>query len=247
MDRAARLVESTYRRLPATLRHFALGSLLGGLERVVGKQRVWALINGSARSQRSVEDPFVLTRLGRPADDNRRLLEVGCVNSPFSYMLPEAGFELTGIDLRPWRAVHPRFQFVQGDFVLKADLPGAPFDVIYSISVLEHVAMGGYGNDASLTESAERDFARRARHLLRGGGRLILTVPCGKEGVGCVGLPEAYRVYPPGWIERVICDAGFQLREAAYWRITNNAYWDLVGPHEVVAEAFGLGCFEFVT
>ena len=125
-------------------------------------------------NERIIELPFVFSEL--PGDGRgHKLLEFGCTRSTLALSLASLGFEVTGVDLRPWDVEHPNFHFRQGN-LLDLDLP--TFDFITSVSVIEHVGLGAYRerrDEGDLTA-----VLRRLAQLLTPDGRAIITVPCGQ-------------------------------------------------------------------
>ncbi|MCO5191968.1 MAG: class I SAM-dependent methyltransferase [Anaerolineae bacterium] len=106
-----------------------------------------------------------------------RLLEFGCTRSYLAISLASLGHDVTGIDLRPYPFQHPNFNFVQGNVL--AFEPSLPFDCIVSVSVLEHIGLGAYGE--SPDAAALQMVIGKLNTLLRPGGRLIVTVPFGRS------------------------------------------------------------------
>jgi len=108
----------------------------------------------------------------------RRVLDVGCSQGIVTILLAREGFHVTGIDVQPEAIEHARqalsaeppavqesARFAVGD-ALDPDLQMEPFDTILAGEILEHLTQ------------PER-LVERSWHLLREGGRLIVTVPFG--------------------------------------------------------------------
>jgi len=131
------------------------------------------------------------------ADPGAKVLVVGCHDEPTSLMMAEAGFQVTGLDLRPWdRKLPPcNFRFIQGDLCeLPADLvcefTGA-FDVFVALSAIEHCGLAAYQGDV-FNRYYDVIAMRRAWEFLRPGGRAFITVPFGSHYLEI--LPH-WRVY----------------------------------------------------
>lgn len=118
------------------------------------------------------------------------VLEIGANDEPTSNILALAGYTVFGVDLKPYmnRVNLPlNFAFIQADFnFLRFD---SPFDAIVSLSTIEHVGLGAYGE----TPYADGDILmmENVYKALRNGGRVYLTVPV---GIHQVVLPH-WRVY----------------------------------------------------
>lgn len=113
------------------------------------------------------------------------------------------------LDIRPLLRDIPGVRFRQVDIV---DLPEDLHDYCDSISclhALEHVGLGRYG-DAVDPDSWQRALENLARMLKRG-GRLYLSVPCGQERVEF----NAHRVFHPRTILRVAGTRRLRLQTAA--------------------------------
>jgi hypothetical protein len=122
---------------------------------------VWHPVETTWRSERAVEVPVGLAELGKA--DPQRTLEVG--NVLRKYTSPPAP-----------HAVVDKYERAPG--VINADAltySGGPYDLIVSISTLEHI---GYDEDPRDPVKAAR-AVRNLRHLLSPGGTMIATIPVG--------------------------------------------------------------------
>jgi len=125
-------------------------------------------------SERIIEYPLLFQYL----DKNwLSILDFGCVEDLMPIHLASLGYEVTGLDLRPYPFTHPNFKFIQGD-ILRYEPPHEKYDCVISISTLEHVGLGGYGDPAA--EDGDKIAAAKLYTAVRAGGRLIITVPFGK-------------------------------------------------------------------
>lgn len=137
--------------------------------------------------ERAIEIPWTLARYRGEPD----VLDVGyALASPFwlSGLARAARREIVGVDLLA--ADVPSYRSVVADVRRLPFDPGS-FDVAFCVSTLEHV-----GADSRLGyRRAAVKALRELRRVLRRGGRLLLTVPCG--------VPERHE--------------GFVQREVAWW------------------------------
>ena len=154
---------------------------------------------GHGLDERVVEWPWVLSRLGDPADgapaaEDRpgrpaRLLDAGsALNHPFLLADPRlAGREVTIATLAP----ETDAAWKEGISYVFCDLRNSPFrdgwfDEVVSVSTLEHVGMNNalYSADDRFAEHENDDHLRAAADLARAtrpGGRLLITVPFGRR------------------------------------------------------------------
>ncbi len=136
-------------------------------------------------TERIVEKAFVIRHLPDPP---KKVLDLGCCESLLPLELASNGYSVLGIDFRPYSLSHPQFDFLRGD-LCHLPLKKESFDVVCSLSTLEHIGIGHYG-DAQGAEFSDRRGIEEIIRILRLGGRLILTVPFGRPGVNAV-----HRVY----------------------------------------------------
>jgi len=96
-----------------------------------------------------------------------RLLDVGCATGLFIHEAARHGWQVEGVDISPDAAAYARKRFgltVHQGTLESVDLPAASYDVITFGDVIEHTF-------------SPLGTLRRARHLLRPGGWVILTIP----------------------------------------------------------------------
>jgi len=107
------------------------------------------------------------------------ILDIGCVSSRLPIQLASLGYEVHGLDTRPYPFRHPNFRFHKADIFEWS--PEQSFDIILMVSTLEHFGLGIYG-DLVLSE-ADKKAIERISNWLSEGGRLLVTVPFGKPAV----------------------------------------------------------------
>ncbi len=160
-------------------------------------------------TDRSVENPWVIERMGHGG----RMLDVGCLGSEYLGEMASRAEEACGLDIRPLAPVQV-VQLVRGDIANPPLEPGT-FDVITSISTVEHIGCDFYGQTPC--ESGDVMAMRQMRRLLRENGRLLISVPYGRGG-GCAW----FRVYNAGTFQRLI--EGFRPISLQYFRRNGNHY-----------------------
>jgi SAM-dependent methyltransferase len=168
-------------------------------------------------------------------------LEFGCGHSYLSLVAAERGFISTALDLLSvsWNYTHPALRFVQGD-ILRMTWEPSSIDLILNCSVVEHVGLGRYGDD---TES-NGDIAAMAalRRLLRPNGRMLMTLPVGRDAV----VTPHHRIYGPQRLPRLLY--GFRVEEAAFWVKDDLNRWVMTTESVALDQPGGptrynLGCF----
>ena len=159
-------------------------------------------------SERIVEVPFVHRNLPYPF--RGRVLDVGYRESQVIYELSSLGFESWGIDIRPPLVKFSGVEHVVGD-ICQYPFPAGHFDVVISLSTIEHIGLLGYGN---LNYDPEGDLhALQGIHrALKPNGRLILTVPFGKRG-----QTVSSRFYDHESLLALLARARFEVETEDYW------------------------------
>jgi 2-polyprenyl-3-methyl-5-hydroxy-6-metoxy-1,4-benzoquinol methylase len=102
----------------------------------------------------------------------RRVLNVGCAQATLDLLLAERGVEMTSVEIREGfldyarqRWERGKITWLLGDF-LAMDIPGAPFDLVMSHHVIEHV-------------SEPSGFLQRMTSMVKKGGQVLVTTPNG--------------------------------------------------------------------
>jgi len=100
-----------------------------------------------------------------------RVLDVGCGNGFFAGLFASKGCEVTGVDLSDSgiaiaRKAYPnvRFETLAADEQILAKLGVAPFDLVISTEVVEHLY-------------APRPYVQGCHAALKPGGRMVLSTP----------------------------------------------------------------------
>jgi SAM-dependent methyltransferase len=105
---------------------------------------------------------------------------------------------------------HPKVRHVEAD-ILTHDFGDERFDQIVNCSSVEHVGLGGrYGSFDN--EDGDLDAMRVMRGLLADGGRMILTIPVGRDLI----VAPQHRIYGERRLPRLL--EPFESAEEQYWR-----------------------------
>lgn len=162
--------------------------LLDRLDREITKLRHRALRKAGWQavvSEQIVEGALILRHI-RP--DERRVLDFGGYESLLPLTLSALGHEVTVLDQRAYPFKGPGLDTVTADLFGQHPLPAESFDVVISISTIEHLGLGRY-QDVQVADG-DRIGVERLWRLVRPGGRLLATVPAGRPTV-----QRGYRTY----------------------------------------------------
>ncbi|GAB4428667.1 MAG: hypothetical protein OHK0015_11810 [Chloroflexi bacterium OHK40] len=190
-------------------------------------------------SEQIVEHPMVLSHL-RPAD--RRILDFGGYESVLPLQLTALGREVTVLDQRRYPFQHPNLCVVCCDLLDPQLSLGAQYDLVVSISTIEHLGLGNYGDIQEV--DADRRGVSVLWSLVRPGGRLMASVPAGRPAV-----QRGYRVYDEARIRATFPATAYihwfrkHGREGAWREVTANdvqqvVYGEPLGQMPVEAVAF---------
>jgi SAM-dependent methyltransferase len=158
---------------------------------------------------REIEWSFIASRI--PAGTGE-VLDFGCGYGTLTIHAAQRGYRVIALDLEShvFSWIHPEVQAICGD-LLKLDLPSKHFDLILNCSSIEHVGLAGrYGNTI---DEANDDLVamRKLNTLLKDSGKMLLTIPCGRDAV----IVPWHRVYGAQRLPRLL--EGYRVEEECYW------------------------------
>lgn len=164
-------------------------------------------------SERILEQIFVHTHLPRPP---ARLLAFGCGGSTNAIEMASLGFQVVGVDPRPFPLHHPNFTMIRTHL---AALPfeDESFDGAVAVSTLARL---GSDRPAEERGAADEQAADEILRVLKRGGRFLATVPFGQGS----GRP-AQRLYDRARLDRLlhgfhIVERGYGVRDGDTWSFT---------------------------
>lgn len=139
------------------------------------------------------------------AAKSKSILVVGCLEEPVANSLGKLGYNVTGIDLRQYNKGDqykgpdtPSYTHLVGD--VREYYRNSSFDCIISISVIEHIGLGYYGE--SIDALGDSEAMHRINKNLKSGGICIITVPYGKSTL----ITKHWRRYTKDTISRLTQD-----------------------------------------
>lgn len=175
-------------------------------------------------SERYFEIPFVRRVIAESHPD--RVIELGSVMSDW---LARHCASLVVVDSSHVRLGLGNVSVLEGD-IGSIEVPTGSFDLAVTISTVEHVGLGAYGDP--VYASGDSIAIRKLHRSLESGARLILSTRLGRSGVAIVS-PEFYeRSYDYSSLVALFADfSRFDLK-AIKW---NGLFWEHVEPEEVGA------------
>ena len=167
------------------------------LWRVMTRARNAAL--GAARasvilSEQAIENPFLLRRIDPTV---RKVLDFGAFESTLPLSLAALGLDVTVVDQRRYPFGSERLRVLEHDILQPLDSLDSDFDLVYSISTVEHVGLGDYGDPVH--PEGDRIALANLWEKVRPGGQLVVSVPAGRPTV-----QRGYRVYDEPSLRRVL-------------------------------------------
>jgi hypothetical protein len=146
-------------------------------------------------SEQVVENAMVLSNI---PSGTQTILDFGGVESLLPLSLAALGYSVTVWDQRPYAFAHPLVRVVIRDILAGPPRELHVFDMVVTVSTIEHLGFGSYGDIAA--EDADTKGVAALWSLLRPGGRMIATVPAGRAAIH-----PGFRVYDRERIQRVFC------------------------------------------
>ena len=169
----------------------------------------------SLAGDRWVEWSFCFARL---AEGPGRTLDFGTDIGFLSLAAAQRGQDVVALDRMPvvpgYR--HERVEVLHAD-ILDRPLEGRSFDQVINCSSVEHVGLAGR-YESSDAPDGDLDAMAILRDALVPGGRMVMTVPVGRDLV-CAPL---HRIYGAERLPRLL--EGYTVEEEQYWR--KDAAWE---------------------
>ena len=189
-------------------RHGARALELAGAAATLTAARLRRAGGPSLDGDRWVEWSFCFAQL---TDGPGRTLDFGADVGVLALAAARRGHEVVALDRvdLPATYAHDRVTRVTGDILDRPDL-GAPFDQVVNCSSIEHVGLPGrYGS----TDRPDGDLEAMAilRDAMAPGGRMILTIPVGRDLV----CPPLHRIYGERRLPLLL--DGFDVAEEELW------------------------------
>ena len=166
---------------------------------------------------REIEWGFLLHHLEPATEFIASALDFGPMppSAPTSQLALRQGYRVVAVGLENITHQHPDFEYIQAD-INEIEQPGR-FDVITSISTLEHVGLGRYGDPVG--PAFDLRAMERMRLWMRPLARMYMTIPIGQDAV----IGHYHRVYGEERLPRLL--EGYRILKEQYWRKSFGDEW----------------------
>jgi SAM-dependent methyltransferase len=170
-----------------------------------------------------------------------RAFDFGTGVSNLAFAAALRGFRVTSIDLTATTRffAHPRVEYLQAD-LLAMRLPKDSFDLVINCSTVEHVGLSGRYGVTDRRPDGDLEAMQILRRAMKRGGRMLLTVPVGKDQV----FDPLCRVYGKERLPRLT--AGFSIEKEEYWRKTETNLWKPCSRAEALAFQASAGSWNYL-
>jgi SAM-dependent methyltransferase len=180
-----------------------------------------------------------------------RAFDFGAGESNLAFEAALRGFRVTSIDLTASVRRffhHPRVEYLQAD-LLTMRLPKEAFDLVINCSTVEHVGLAGRYGVTERRPDGDLEAMEILRRALKRGGKMLLTVPVGRDQV----FDPLCRVYGKERLPLLL--RGFSIIKEEYWRKKNSNIWTSCSKAEALSfrasagswnylgNIYALGCF----
>jgi 2-polyprenyl-3-methyl-5-hydroxy-6-metoxy-1,4-benzoquinol methylase len=142
---------------------------------------------GVVISEQLIENALLLREIDSSV---RKALDFGGFESTLPLALAGLGVDVTVVDQRRYPFQHQRLHVLQHDILAPLETLPDDFDLVYSISTIEHVGLGDYGDPRA--PDGDRVAVGHLWEKVRPGGKLLISVPAGKGSI-----ERGYRIYSP--------------------------------------------------
>lgn len=170
-------------------------------------------------------------------DNPNRHIDIGSrVDGFIAHLLTFREVEV--LDIRPMSSLVEGMKFRQLDLMIYDDVPSGICDSISCLHALEHFGLGRYGDP--IDPEGHVKGLKSLTKLLQPGGKLLLSVPIGKE---CIKF-NSHRIFSPETIIKYT-ELDFQLTSFSYID-DNKKFNENVSLQSLPSSlVFGCGMFEF--
>jgi hypothetical protein len=190
-------------------RKVGYGMAVGADLALRASRRLTAAPGGATlEGDRWVEWSFCMARM---ADGEGTTMDFGADLGFLSLSAAQRGHTVVALDREdiPLLYAHERVSRVTAD-ILDRPLAGGRFDQIVNCSSVEHVGLGGRYGSGEATDGDLEAMGIMA-DLLADGGRMILTIPVGRDGV----FSPQHRIYGEQRLPRLL--ERYDTIEEQYW------------------------------
>lgn len=176
-------------------------------------------------SEQAVEVPFVMRQI---RESDKMVLDFGAFESTVPLQLSALGHDVTVWDQRPYPFKHSRISVISDDILAENITQDRAFDLVMSISTIEHLGLGNYGDITD--DDGDKRAVSALWRMVKPGGRLVVTVPAGSTSV-----QRGYRIYDQNRLGLV-----FPFAETIHYFKKNGrtAEWSKVSAEEATSHVY---------
>ncbi len=217
-------------------------------ENLARKFRMWGARKINLAGDRDIEWSWVAAHVPQGPG---RALDFGCGGGALGLLAVQKGFEVTAVDLEEirWFYWHPKLKFLREDIFSVKRFGADCFDLVINCSAVEHVGLAGrYG---VMDEEPNGDILamQHLRSLMKFGGKMLLTIPVGRDAV----FKPMARVYGEKRLPLLL--EGYEILKEEFWLKDSANRWVLteknaavqfkaaMGAPNALKNACALGCF----
>ena len=176
---------------------------------------------------RQIEWAYIASRL--PVGSGR-VLDFGAGHGDLSILAIQKGHRVIALDLEEndFHWTHPGLERICGD-LLRLPLPLSKFDFVINCSAVEHVGLSGRFGVAVSESDGDLAAMAKLREVLKPSGRMLMTVPCGRDAV----IVPWHRVYGQVRLPKLL--DGYEIEEECYWKKQTDNSWYLTDRKSALA------------
>jgi SAM-dependent methyltransferase len=164
-------------------------------------------------SERIVEIPLALYHV--LAMSPGKVLDAGGYTSVIPLHLASLGYQVWVVDMREYPFEHPNLSFSRQD-ICNLKFPDEFFDIVISISVIEHIGLGKYSDP--IYEDGDKRAMVELNRVLSKSGKMVISLPFGVREMG-----EGLRVYDRAAIDALFRD--LEIQELLFFERHSGMVW----------------------
>jgi SAM-dependent methyltransferase len=170
-----------------------------------------------------------------------RALDFGTGESNLAFEAALRGFRVTSIDLTPTSRffLHPHTEYLQAD-VLSMRMPKESFDLVINCSTVEHVGLSGRYGVTNDRPDGDLEAMKILRQAMKRGGKMLLTIPVGKDQV----FDPLCRVYGKKRLPQLT--EGFSIIKEEYWHKKGSNFWSPCSRAEALSFQASAGSWDYL-